>query len=628
MATGRDRRIWWVPALVLLCVITVLVGLRISQYSIGMYGTPRTESSLGGVDRPIRSDEWMVRLPWLLSQSSRGFERALVTAGSHDSSITYDLPVRSPAIILKPHLLPYLILDIERAVSAEWWIIMFGSGLGVYFLLLSLRVRPSLAGPLGFLVASNPGMHWWTVNSSFVVTFYGCMGASALLAAWRQTAQSRVLLRGSCGGWLLACAVVGLYPPFQIPVLGAIGLLLIVMLMDNAGRTGWQNALRPVVAAGVVFISALGWFVFTHRAGLSAMSETVYPGTRRTSAGGQDAVSILGAPIDLAASRITACSVNRTNQSENATSLLIATPIIVLMCGGLLGSLRTLAARLQRVLSAWFAALLAWMLIPLPDIIGRLTLLDRVPTERIKPVIIITGVLIVGVHLHFHAEMAERKSRLLAVALFAFATVWAGSHYVVNDVTIDRPAIWWYTLLWMAPLAIALVRFPRAGLWCLAAVSIFTASRINPFYTSLAPITNNAIVQVISKHDPDRSSPWATFSATAQVRGIMVSTGARVESAASPYPDREFWRRFDPSGKYEEQWNRYGHVHFVAGQGEPVLSNPQADVIEVAFDPCVATSPLSAGTYFVESDPGLVPCARVIEEIEYQSANWYVLVKD
>lgn len=628
MTTRGDQRIWWVPPLILLGVITVLVGLRINQYSIGMYGTPRTESSLGGVDRPIRSDEWMVRLPWLLSQSSRGFGSTLVTAGSHDSSITYDLPVRSLSIILKPHLLPYLILDIERAVSAEWWIITFGSGLGVYYLLLSLRVRPSLAGPLGLLVASNPGMHWWTVNSSFVVTFYGCMGASALLAAWRQTALSRVLLWGSCGGWLLTCAVVGLYPPFQIPVLGAIGLLMIVMLMDNARSTGWRNALRPVAAAGVVFIGALGWFVLTHRAGLSAMSQTVYPGSRRTRAGGQDVISLLGGPFDLAASRITAGSVNRTNQSENATSLLIAAPIVVLMCGGLLGSVRTLAARLQRVLSAWFAALLAWMLIPLPDIIGRLTLLDRVPPERIKPVIIFTGVLVVGVHLHFHAEMAERRSRLLAVALFAFVTVWAGSHYMVNDVIIDMPAMWRYTLLWMAPLTIALVRSPRVGLWCLAAVSVFTAARINPIHNSLDPITKNAIVQVINKYDPDRSSPWATFSATAQVRGIMVSTGAKVESAASPYPDRKFWRRFDSSGRYEEQWNRYGHVNFVAGKGEPVLSNPQGDVINVVFDPCAKTSPLRAGTHFVESDPGLVPCARVLEKIEYQSANWYVLVKD
>ena len=623
-----DRHVWWVPALVVVVVVTILVSFRINQYSVGMYGTPRTESSLGGVDRPIRSDEWLVRLPWLLSQSVHGFGPSLVTAGSHDSSITYDLPVRTPAVLLKPHLIPYLALDIERAVSAEWWIIMLGSGLGVYFLLLSLRVRPSLAAPLGLLVASNPGMHWWTVNSSFVVIFYGCMGASALIAAWRQSTLLRAVLWGACSGWMFVSAVVGLYPPFQIPVLGAIGLLLVVFLADRASSTDWRRALTPVAVALVVFTGMVGYFVLSHRAGLSSMAQTVYPGTRRTHAGGQDAVSLFGAPFDITASRITAGSVNRTNQSENATSFLVATPIIVLMCGGLLSSLRTLEARLQRVLSVWFTILLAWMLVPLPGIIGRLTLLDRVPPERIKPVIILIGVMIVGVHMHFHAESVYRQSRLFASGLFAFVTVWAGSHYVVNDVSINRSEMWWYAVLWIVPLTLALVRFPRVGLWGLVAVSIFTASRINPFHNSLAPITKNAIVEVIDKHDPERSRPWATFSATAQVRGIMVSTGARVESAVSPYPDLEFWRRFDPSGKFEQQWNRYGHVHFVVGDGEPVLTNPQSDVINVSFEPCGRNSPLGLGTYLIESDPALVPCARVLEKIEYQSANWYLLVRD
>ena len=622
------RKSWLIPLLVALTLIVVLVGLRVNQYSVGMYGTPRTSATVGGVDRPIRSDEWMVRLPWLMSQSARGFPTTLVTAGTHDASITYDLPVRSAQMILKPHLLPYLFLDIERGVSAEWWILVIGSALAVYILLLTLRVRPAISVPLALLVAANPGMHWWTVNASFVVTMYGCLATASMISALQEPGRKTRMKLTVTGGWLFSCAVVGLYPPFQIPVLGAFAAILIVYALEGRRIIGVKGTVSALAAAVSTMVVLLGWFVFRHRTGLQTMANTVYPGTRRVHSGGLDLVGLLGAPFDLHSSAITSGSVNRTNQSENATTFLFALPAVLLTGLGLTSRPRSISSRLQAVVVGWFVLLMMWMLLPLPDFVGSMTLLNRVPPERIKPVIVVVSAIVLALHLQFHNAMVPARARVGVVLMLMTVTVWSGTHYVVNDARISNASVWLSTIIWCLPLAAAFVRFPRAGLWVLAFVSVFTAQRINPFHNSLDPIQNNSVVSAMRKVDPNLEGTWLTFSGPAQLKGVMVSTGVRVDSATSPYPDKAFWRRFDPAQIFESAWNRYGHVRMVIGRGPSDITNPQADVIDLTVDPCGVSSPIEPGTFMIEADVTTIPCAVQVEKFDYLGIGWYVLRKE
>jgi hypothetical protein len=207
-------------------------------------------------------------------------------------------------------------------------------------------------------------------------------------------------------------------------------------------------------------------------------------------------------------------------------------------------------------------------------------------------------------------------------------TVWAGNHYVVNDLVISDASIWRSALVWCLPLAVSFARFPRAGLWALALVSIFTAQRINPIHTSLDPVQQNPVVSAMRKADPGLEGTWLTFSGPAQLKGVMVSTGARVDSATSPYPDKSFWHRFDPAETFESAWNRYGHVRMVIGDGPSDITNPQSDVIDLIVDPCGATSPIERGTFMIEADATTVPCAVQVEQFNYLGTSWYVLRKD
>ncbi|MFB9666351.1 hypothetical protein ACFFOW_16840 [Curtobacterium albidum] len=52
------------------------------------------------------------------------------------------------------------------------------------------------------------------------------------------------------------------------------------------------------------------------------------------------------------------------------------------------------------------------------------------------------------------------------------------------------------------------------------------------------------------------------------------------------YPPEEMWREIDPTGRYEDAWNRLANVNWTPGTGEPVVSNPYRDQVSVTFDAC------------------------------------------
>ena len=590
-----------------------------------MYGNPKSGEGVLGADRPIRSDEWLVRLPWLLSQEARDFDTKMVTAGLHEPAITYDLPSKDFALVTKPHLLPYLVFDINRAIAAEWWILVFGSALATYLLLLSLGVRRSLSFPLSLFMAFSPGLHWWTVNSSFSIVLYGALGGAAFITALQTEKTYRRIALSVLAGWLFSCAVVVLYPPFQIPTLFLIALLLLVEIQSRySGRK--QIPIYVVGTSGLVFLALTSAFFILYRNGLSATAATVYPGSRRSTGGDINLASLFGVPFDSFASRPVSGVVNGLNQSENASTFLLALPVLFLL--PFWSSTRRIMENQRQFLSvatAWFVVLLAWMLLPLPDIFGKVTLLDRVKPDRIKPSLSFVCVVVVALFLDKYIDYFSRKQRLMAVVWFGVITLTAGTYYSVNDIQLSNSDIFKYGLLWFVPTVLIFCFSKRIGLWTLVVVALFTSVNINPLHRSVRPLYENSIKKEMLRTDPLLSESWVTFSGSPQIRGLMVASGAQVMSAVSPYPDNLFWKQFDPESRFKDEWNRYGHVQFVGSNGPTRIVSTQADVITIEIDIC---SILSPKTLLIESEIEDLPCLEEIGQAEYQGQIWKIFRKN
>jgi hypothetical protein len=613
---------------VLAMVIVVFSAFGLNQSSVGMYGESTDKQFLEAPPRPIRSDEWYVRLPWVVSRERNEFSSEMQSLGRHDPWITYDLPASGPQVILKPHLSPYLFLDINRAVAAEWWILVFGVAIAAYVFMKALGIRPQIALPMALLLSATPGFHWWNINASFSPILYGGFGGAAFLASLRTVSRANRILCGLLSGWMFACATVVLYPPFQIPTLGALGLVLTVHCLHELRAKRLCGTLTTLGAAFASFVVLVSWFFFSHRSGLTALAQTVYPGARRVLSGGVNITSILGAPYDLKYSEIVSGTANQANQSENSSTFFFALPMIFLLGAGVYIRKGARVRHTIYSLVLWFTCLMSWMLLSLPARFGQLTMLSRVPPTRLKPAIAFTAMILAAMILQFRLHQNTRGRRLLAWGVFAFITLWIGTRVVVNDLPISPSDVWLFGGMWLIPLAIAMTRFMTLGLWLLTIVSLVTVARINPINRSIDPLVKNPLSQVVNQLDPNRTETWMTFSGTPQVRGVIVATGVNSLASVSPYPDREFWLKLDPTEQYKNDWNRYAHIQMVSNTGPTTMKLAYQDVVEVTLDPCASEFPFPSGTYFVETAPSLVPCANVVRELTYQGLRLYVLKKD
>lgn len=614
--------------LILIGMIVTLSALGLNQSSVGMYGESADSNFFEAPPRPIRSDEWYVRLPWVVSRERNEFSNEMQSLGQHDPWITYDLPVSGPQILLKPHLSPYLFLDINRAVAAEWWILVIGVAISAYVFMKALGIRPQIALPMALLLSATPGFHWWNINASFSPILYGGFGGAAFLASLRSVSRTNRILSSLLSGWMFACATVVLYPPFQIPTLGALGLVLTVHCLHEHRAKQLCGTLITLGAALGSFVVLVGWFFFSHRTGLSTLAQTVYPGMRRVLSGGESITKILGAPYDLKYSEVVTGSVNYANQSENSSTFYLAVPMILLL--GTRVCIRE-NARVRHtiyVLVLWFTCLMSWMLLSLPARFGQLTMLSRVPPSRLKPAIAFTAMVLAALILQYRLHKNTRGRRVLAWSVFAFITLWIGTRVVVNDLPISPRDVWLLGGLFLIPLAVSMTRLTVLGLWLLTVVSLITAARINPINNSIDPIIKNPLARVINQLDPDRTATWMTFSGVPQIRGVIVAAGVNSIASVSPYPDMDFWLKLDPTRKYEDYWNRYAHIYMVSNIGPTTMKLAHQDSVEVTLDPCASGFPFPSGTYFVEGDPSLVPCAKVISELDYLNYHLYVLEKN
>ncbi|NUU26658.1 hypothetical protein HP467_00805, partial [Curtobacterium albidum] len=67
---------------------------------------------------------------------------------------------------------------------------------------------------------------------------------------------------------------------------------------------------------------------------------------------------------------------------------------------------------------------------------------------------------------------------------------------------------------------------------------------------------------------------------------MLVESGVHAFNGVQTYPPEEMWREIDPTGRYEDAWNRLANVNWTLGSGEPKVTNPVRDQVLVTLDPC------------------------------------------
>ncbi len=596
------------PPLIALAVALVGGLARIHRWSVGFYeylaDPTRPSSALWGAARQIRSDEWLVRTPWVLRQAETGFSRdAFSGVGTTDVGILYDLPVRGWHLLLRPQTLGYLIGPVEFGFALEWWLLNALAFSGVYLLLWKLT-RIGWLSVLGSLVfLSSPVVQWWADPIAFVIPGAAALAAALLLHAAEQEHARKWRITAALSGWFVAIAMAALYPPWLLGV--AVVMVSVLVGWIVAPDAPSERRARGVrltgsgVIGAVVAAILLAPVLISSSADIRAQAATVYPGQRAgVPGGGVEITALFGAPFDSLGAALPIAVVNGSNTSVNASGLVLILPVLLALLATSGATGPTLSRTERQILvaaSSGAGVLLAWMLLPIPSSLGRLLLFDRIPPARfLFPLALASTLTFVVLAAALHRKhMQLSKSAGAAIAgTFLFVHLWVGSDFSVNA---QRPSLRWIVLLAvLVSVAVLLVLQRRVivGMVLLTAFALWQSSLINPVQAGIPILLDSDIRStMLELADAEKNdTTWlviADWERSPLLRSLATASGIRALPLMQSHPDRSFWSLIDDDRQSEEIWNRWAHVAYAdAEPGQPPALSLTANRITLELAVC------------------------------------------
>ena len=248
-------------AVFIFCVIFELNGSSIGMWP-GFLGGEETKNILG-VSRAIRTDEWAVSTPMMLSQYYNASGKFLyfndtVRGTLTDMFMVYGQPVRDIALIFKPFYWGYLFLSAGKGLAFFWygrWIVLFLVSFEMAMLITKEDRLLSLAG--SSLIVFAPLVQWWfAINGLVEMLIFGQL---SVLLLKRYMLENRVGIRALYASVIFICAggfILTLYPAWQFPMAYVILGLGIWVIVENFQKC--RISRKDILWLIVIFIMFAG----------------------------------------------------------------------------------------------------------------------------------------------------------------------------------------------------------------------------------------------------------------------------------------------------------------------------------------------------------------------------------
>ena len=614
-----------------LAVFVVL--MTFTAFGISGSSTPLLATDAGsgdsvvfGLPRSIRSDEWIVHTPMVISQVENNSPRyGDIGVGSHDMSILSDLPVLDWTAVFHPNHWAYPILPIDNAYAFDWWSVGAILVLGTYCFLLVVTgsLRWSILGAL-FLYGS-PYLHWWYTASVFTAIGWMAFAGAFLLIAVTSTGRRRIVF-SALGAFSLVCFALVIYPPWQIPA-----AIAVAGVTSGALWTRWRTnaaSLRSIVTAGAVMavltLIPLGVFVLTRRPAMNAIAHTVYPGARVIPGGSLPWTHLFSSWFGL--NYLTNGSGMRgalfPNESEASSflflgvTLLFALPLVWRFVA-------PLGDRLRGVMIATVAVMalfLTQLFVGLPKIVARVTYLSVVPEPRTLIGLGFSSmVLVVAIGVSLERFEIPQRTKWFAtavlVAVSAVCVIGLAQDFRSVHAAMGSRLIAVAVIAAVASAALYLWR-PLVSVGVIALFGLMVSVPVNPLVNGISQARDSLVVSKVRTISSAPNGDGAWVAETSPLASLLTTAGVQNLSGVNLYPNVAAWEIIDPSHTYENSWNRYSQAvwSFDTNLKAAVVALPQADMVEVKINPCDPVLDKFNLRHIVTETRVAAPCLRLQEE--------------
>jgi hypothetical protein len=566
-------RWWWLAVAVLFvsCVALKLNGSSIGRWQNVLREPAPIRGLLLSTPKKIRSDEWVVWTPSILSQARQTppFPIENSSLGYGRAPLLMSVPVAYYTTFFRPQLWGFFLLDLERGFSFYWCAKVFGLLLASVWLFRQIGIRSRGVIAFGAVwIFFSSFVQWWFSSPAMlpemVASWAMCIGC--VVALWQKDATR----------WRLALAVLGLLffgtnfilclsPPFQIPLL-FLGLLVLIGLWierrKNDQPVSARRGLLLIAASGAVILLLLIPFWIETWPTLQVVAQTEHPGHRHNTGGGYTLWQLFGGPIGFfeADDRV---PIGFPNICE-ASNFYPFWPLALLGLAASRVRSRIFISPLFIMLAAFIACLSLYCVVHLPEWLLRVTLLAHVHEARALLSLGLANVLIVCLFLDRYDKPVFGEYWALGGALAAAVGIGSLFYAVhAHNAGFFADRVHLGLLIFANTVPVMMFVWDRARRWLplvFAVLLICSNGLINPLMRGLGPLTESAAFQEVDKiHVADPEAKWIAYGD--YVTGQLVkATGAPVLNGTKIVPDLSFLHRLDPEYSYESIYNRYAWI--------------------------------------------------------------------
>lgn len=588
--------------LVVLVLFVLGISLELTGSSIGIWGdylhSTEHDRVLFGLSRPIRSDEFATSTAWTFSQLTDPdqflpYFGDVVRGEVTDMYILLNQPVLDLAMIFKPAHWGYLFLGLEKAFSYHWLFRLFFMIMTLFeFFMIVVEKRKGLALSATLLVAFGPAVQWWSLGGAEVLS----MGALAVILVHsylKTTNYLKRILFATLLGWCATAYALVLYPAWQVPYLYIFVTIALWLFVKEVSQTvfDWKKDI-PIISLSVFVVLAGLFYVVTKSwDAIQLTMNTAYPGARQSAGGGDFYFSMAtGYPFSIWYPMFGLTDERGMNVFYDFFPLGMLSSLLVW-----LRKKDSLSACLM-ILNAFF---MAYMLIGIPDSLAKITLMSMTMTQRLIPIFSFLNILLLFRSLSLKDWSLDKRTKGVLAGALTFGVMlfalYSTKAYIETVLTpfASSPLQFAFQKLLVIGLTIGLLYLAfrallgennRRIVFFVGLIAFLSGISVNPLRSGADVILDSELVSEIKAIDDAQEGDWIVDGLGYPMTNVPLFAGAPTLNSTNAYPNLELWKSLDPSGQYEEIYNRYAHVLVdLVVDGEPVFELVQPDVFRLAL---------------------------------------------
>lgn len=575
-----DRHRYWVAAgLIALAVLFELSGSSLGSW--GNYISMDNDGLLAGVFRPIRSDEWAVNTPFTMSQFYDGYSsvNSIIRGTLTDVSIVYGQPAFSLTLIFRLFSLGYVLLGTSYGLAFFWYgrlIVLF---LVTYEFVKWLTNGNKPYAVLGsILITFAPIVQWWFAINGLVEMLIAMQLSLLFLDKYIKTDNSKK--RAWYFVVILLCAgnfILTFYPSWMVPMAYIILAFAVWIIIENWSILKFKKIdVLNIVWMTVIFAAAIGYIFYSSKDTIDAVMNTVYPGSRLVTGGGFELENLWGGFANLFFPFREYTDIH--NASEQAFFFDLFPLGILLSLFYMFKSRKK--DTLMIILIGLSVFFLIWMCVGYPEIIAKLTMLNRSQPRRSY---LAFGLINIFLLLRV---LALSKIKIKPIWGIAAAGIYAAVAVFINkklyQVFLDSPVL--LVIIFVVAfvsgfLVISMNNKSKIVAVVIGSVVLISGISVNPLQQSTDAVETMEIGKELKNIQKEDEGKWIVEGMGLPMNNFLLMFGLPTINSTNVYPNLDLWEKIDTEKKYEEAYNRYAHIVINAVSND----NPEKGVFEVLW---------------------------------------------